>query len=84
MPRFALLALLVSLAVLAPAAVAHVPLPVSADNEVAPRAAGRAVTTPCPGDPIAADKVITGDFGKDLQGSNVLVPFDVPDGTTTV
>lgn len=83
-PRLPLLALLMSLAVLAPAAVAHVPLPVSAGNEVAPRAAGRAITTPCPGDPIAADKVITGDFGKDLQGSNVLVPFDVPAGTTTV
>jgi hypothetical protein len=42
------------------------------------------VAEPCPGDPIAPTRVIRGDFGSELQGSQVLVPFDVPAGTTAV
>ena len=38
----------------------------------------------CPGDPIEPDRVITGEFDRAQQGSYVLVPFDVPDGTTSV
>ena len=36
------------------------------------------------GDPIAPTKVITGSFPHALQGSYVMVPFDVPPGTTSV
>jgi len=42
------------------------------------------VPSSCPGDPIAVDQVITGEFDPSLQGSYVLVPFDVPAGTTSV
>jgi hypothetical protein len=38
----------------------------------------------CPGDPIAADRVITGEFTRAQQGNYVKVPFDVPAGTTSV
>jgi hypothetical protein len=38
----------------------------------------------CPGDPIDADEVITGSFPDALQGSYVMVPFEVPKGTTAV
>ncbi|HYH58566.1 MAG TPA: CehA/McbA family metallohydrolase [Thermoleophilaceae bacterium] len=38
----------------------------------------------CPGDAIAPDRAITGEFGTDLEKSYVLVPFDVPAGTTAV
>src|SRR4029450_2510772 len=38
----------------------------------------------CPGDPIQATQVITGTFGVELQGAYVMVPFDVPAGTTAV
>lgn len=38
----------------------------------------------CPGAPIAPDRVITGEFGADVQGDYVLLPFDVPAGTTQV
>ena len=38
----------------------------------------------CPGDPIDVDQVITGEFDRSQQGSYVLVPFDVPAGTTSV
>ena len=38
----------------------------------------------CPGDPIDADAVVTGSFETDLRGSYVMVPFDVPEGTTAV
>ncbi len=49
-------------------------------------AAARAEGVPssCPGDPIAVDQVVTGEFDTSLQGSYVLVPFDVPAGTTSV
>ena len=42
------------------------------------------VPAACPGDPINVDQVITGEFDTSLQGSYVLVPFDVPAGTTSV
>src|SRR6187551_2674006 len=49
-------------------------------------AAARAEGVPasCPGDPIQPTQVITGEFDTSLQGSYVLVPFDVPAGTTSV
>src|SRR5215218_7303986 len=42
------------------------------------------VPSSCPGDPIDVSQVITGEFDTSLQGSYVLVPFDVPAGTTSV
>ena len=39
---------------------------------------------PCPGDPIRVDRAIEGEFDRSQQGSYVLVPFDVPAGTTAV
>jgi hypothetical protein len=50
----------------------------------APETTAAAVDSPCPGDPIQADRVITGSFASELQGSYVMVPFDVPPGTTAV
>ena len=46
--------------------------------------ASAAAPDPCPGDPIAPDQVFTGEFGRDLVKSYVLVPFEVPAGTTAV
>src|SRR5918998_3820499 len=60
------------LAVLAVVAV----LPATAFAEGVPAA--------CPGDPIAVDQVITGEFDGSVQGGYVLVPFDLPAGTTSV
>src|SRR3712207_2682102 len=42
------------------------------------------LTTPCGGAPIRTDRVITGSFGTEQQGSYVMVPFDVPAGVTAV
>src|SRR4051794_3737826 len=42
------------------------------------------VVEPCPGDPIRLDQLTTGSFDSTLQGSFVLVPIDVPAGTTAV
>jgi hypothetical protein len=50
----------------------------------APATAGAAVPVSCPGEPIAPDHVITGDFGAENEGAYVLLPFDVPAGTTAV
>src|SRR5690606_29959338 len=47
-------------------------------------AAGAAVPDRCPGAAIAPDRVVTGSFHSSLQGSYVMVPFDVPAGTTAV
>ena len=47
-------------------------------------AAHAAPPAACPGDPIAVDRAITGEFSRAQQGSYVLVPFDVPAGTTSV
>jgi len=49
----------------------------------------RAAPNPCPtstdgGDPIAPDQVISGEFGTDLQGDYVMLPFSVPAGTDAV
>src|SRR5918992_5784793 len=38
----------------------------------------------CPGRDIQVDRKIEGSFGTELQGSYVMVPFDVPAGTTAV
>jgi hypothetical protein len=43
-----------------------------------------AVEEPCRGDAIEPDQVVTGQFGKELQGSYVMVPFQVPAGVTAV
>ncbi len=50
----------------------------------APTAVTAAVAEPCPGDPIRIDQLTTGSFESNLQGGYVLVPFDVPAGTTAV
>jgi len=50
-----------------------------------PAACWAALTpTGCTGDPIVPTQVIEGEFGTALQGSYVMVPFDVPAGTTAV
>lgn len=49
-----------------------------------PAAAGAAVPASCPGAPITPTRVITGAFGTSLQGDYVMLPFDVPAGTTQV
>lgn len=49
-----------------------------------PASAGADPPNPCPGDAIAPDRVIEGKFARELQGSYVLLPFDVPAGTTAV
>jgi hypothetical protein len=46
--------------------------------------ASAAVPTACSGPNRAPAQTITGEFGTDLEGSYVLVPFDVPAGTTAV
>ena len=72
------------LALLPAAASAHHPGVRAAANIVRPVATTAAIEDPCPGDPITADRVVTGDFGGDLMRSYVFVPFDVPAGTTAV
>jgi hypothetical protein len=42
------------------------------------------LTTPCSGRAIAPDQVITGEFDTALNKSYVMVPFDVPAGTTAI
>ena len=59
-------------------------LPLLACLLAAPASAAAAVPASCPGDPIAPTRVITGEFSADAEGSYVLVPFDVPAGTTAV
>lgn len=44
----------------------------------------RADVGPCAGDDGAPDRVLTGTFDSSLEGSYVLVPFDVPAGTTSL
>ena len=53
-----------------------------ADASLGPRAASAPES--CPGPAIAPDQVITGEFGTELQGSYVMLPFDVSRGTTAV
>jgi hypothetical protein len=50
----------------------------------APVAATALAPTSCPGAAIQPAEVITGEFGSELQGSFVLLPFRVPAGTTAV
>ena len=64
--------------VLRPALVALLVLVPAASAQAAP------LTTPCGGRAITPDKVITGEFGTDLNKTYVMVPFDVPTGTTAV
>ena len=45
---------------------------------------GRAAVPACPGEDGAPDRVVTGTFDRSLQGAYVLVPFDVPAGSTSV
>ena len=63
---------------LRPALVALLLLAPAASAQAAP------LTTPCSGRAITPDKVITGQFGTELNKSYVMVPFDVPRGTTAV
>lgn len=48
------------------------------------RVAAAGAPASCPGAAIAPDRVITGDFGAEQEGANVLLPFEVPAGTTAV
>ena len=64
--------------VLRPALVALMLLVPAASAQAAP------LTTPCGGRAITPDKVITGEFGTELNKSYVMLPFDVPAGTTAV
>lgn len=44
-----------------------------------------AVTAPCGGAPMPEpDRVITGSFGRQIEGDYVLLPFRVPEGTTAI
>jgi len=45
---------------------------------------GPAAVTPCPGAALDPDRVISGEFGTDLERNYVLLPFNVPAGTTQV
>jgi hypothetical protein len=50
-----------------------------------PDVAYAAVDAPCGGEPMPSpDAVVTGGFEADLQGSYVMVPFDVPAGTDAI
>jgi hypothetical protein len=64
--------------VLRPALAALMLLLPAASAQAAP------LTTPCSGRAITPDKVITGEFGTELNKSYVMLPFDVPQGTTAV
>ena len=65
----------------APSALAHVGDP----HGALPHVRATALTPAgCSGAPIAPDRVVTGSFSAEQQGSYVLVPFDVPAGTTAV
>ena len=74
--RRALLILLL-LGALPPAAQAHT-------LATAANAVTSSVAEPCPGDPIRLDQLTTGSFESSLQGGFVLVPIEVPAGTTAV
>ena len=50
---------------------------------VLPASAGAVAPTSC-GDGMKPTRAITGEFASNLQGSYVMVPFDVPAGTTQV
>jgi hypothetical protein len=71
------LLILALLGALPSAAQAHTPA-------TAANAVTASVVEPCPGDPIRLDQLTTGSFESSLQGGYVLVPIDVPAGTTAV
>ena len=58
--------------------------PPAPQEQTTPRATASGVPSKCPGRAIRADRTITGEFGADLAKSFVMVPFDVPAGTTAV
>ena len=69
------------------AACALLAIPASADAHELALSTRAAAITPsgaCGGAPIQRDRVIEGSFPSSLQGSYVLLPFDVPAGTTAV
>jgi hypothetical protein len=76
--RPALAAGLMLLAFAAPAAAHHT------DAAPVQMVAAAGLPTPCSGRAIDPDKVITGDFDTRFNKSFVMVPFDVPRGTTAV
>ena len=49
-----------------------------------PAEPGPGLTTPCGGRAITPDRVITGEFGTNVNKTYVMLPFDVPAGTTAV
>ncbi len=49
-----------------------------------PAEPGAGLTTACGGRAIAPDRVIAGEFGTNVNKDYVLLPFDVPSGTTAV
>jgi hypothetical protein len=72
---------------LAAALAAALALPHAAGaHQLAQRGLGFAAAAPasCAGDPISPTQTISGEFSTAQQGSYVLVPFDVPAGTTSV
>ena len=79
------LALAVRRALLIPPWSSCLPAPAQAHTlATAATAVTASVAEPCPGDPIRIDQLTTGSFESNLQGGYVLVPFDVPAGTTAV
>jgi len=70
----------------AAAAFAFLCNPPAPEEQTTPRATARAAAAPgaCPGRAIKPDRVITGEFGTELSQSYVMVPFEVPSGTTAV
>jgi len=66
------------------AAALLLPAAAGAHAPTAPAAAVAAGPASCPGAAIQPARVITGEFESALQGSFVLLPFDVPAGTTAV
>jgi hypothetical protein len=75
-PVLAIVAL--SLLVCAPAAIAQQP------PQTIPAEPGAGLTAPCGGRAITPDRVIAGEFGTNVNKRYVLLPFDVPRGTTAV
>jgi hypothetical protein len=74
-PRLIVVPVLVALAAVVALAHPESPAPVT------PRTIG---PNGCSGDPIVPTQVIEGEFVSSLQGAYVMVPFDVPEGTTQV
>jgi hypothetical protein len=55
-----------------------------APPQTVPGEPGPGLTTPCGGRAIQPDQVITGEFGTNLNKTYVMLPFEVPRGTTAV